>query len=100
MSVPGTVRSVQGVYHAADSGETTWFGFAGEFLRVAAAARPEMRLARLVPIPSTDYPTQAKRPANSRLNCKRLQEVFGFTMPTWQESAAAVVSEVLKSQAH
>jgi len=93
-----TVRAVQGVYHAVNGGETTWFGFASEFLRLAAVARPDLKLARLVPIASCDYPTPAKRPANSRLNCNRLQEVFGFALPTWQESTAAVISEVLESK--
>jgi dTDP-4-dehydrorhamnose reductase len=89
---------VQGVYHAVNAGETTWFGFAQEFLRLAAAARPGAKIARLVPISSSEYPTPAKRPANSRLDCSRLREVFGFTMPAWQDSSAAVVSEVLNSE--
>lgn len=92
------VREVQGVYHAANSGETTWFGFAQEFVRLAAEARPGIKMARLVPITSGEYPTAARRPANSRLNCSRLKEVFGFTMPSWQESTAAVVSELLKRE--
>ena len=93
------VRTLQGVYHAVNSGETTWFGFAREFLRLAAEARPGAKLARLVPISSSEYPTPAKRPENSRMNCTRLREVFGFTMPTWQESTAAVMSEVLNGEA-
>jgi dTDP-4-dehydrorhamnose reductase len=96
-SVQETVRAVQGVYHAVNSGETTWFGFAEEFLRCFAAARPEVKLARLVPVPSSAYPTPARRPSNSRLDCSRLKEVFGFTMPAWQDSAAAVMDEVLRS---
>jgi dTDP-4-dehydrorhamnose reductase len=97
-SVQEAVREVQGVYHAADSGETTWFGFAEAFLNCFARARPEVTLARLAPIPSSAYPTPARRPANSRLDCGRLKEAFGFTMPAWQDSAAAVVAEVLRSQ--
>ena len=97
-SLSETVRAVRGVYHAVNGGETTWFGFACEFLRLAADARPDLKLARLVPISSCDYPTPAKRPENSRLNGSRLQEVFGFSMPTWQESTAAVISEVLESK--
>ncbi len=92
------VRAVQGVYHAVNSGETTWFGFAGEFLRVFAEARPEVKLARLLPIPTSAYPTPARRPSNSRLNCRRLIEVFGYTMPAWQDSSAAVVDEVLRGE--
>jgi len=98
-SLQQSVRAVQGIYNAADSGVTTWFGFAREFLGLFAEARPDAKLARLVPIPSSQYPTAAKRPANSRLDCSRLREVFGFTMPTWQESLAAVMGEVLRGQA-
>jgi dTDP-4-dehydrorhamnose reductase len=103
-SMPGSsnedkVRSVQGVYHAASRGETTWFGFAQEFMRIAQETAPGTRIARLVPIASAEYPTPAKRPRNSRLNCTRLQEVFEFTMPDWRSSAAAVMDEVLKGGA-
>ncbi len=94
VSTQDSVRSVEGVYHATNSGETTWFGFAHEFLRLAAAAQPETKLARLVPIASSEYPTPAKRPSNSRLDCSRLKEVFRFTMPAWEESTAAVIAEI------
>jgi dTDP-4-dehydrorhamnose reductase len=94
-SIQDRLRAAQGVYHAADSGETTWYGFAREFLRLAAEARHDVKLARLVPIPSAEYPTPARRPANSRLDCRRLQQVFGYTMPSWQGSLADVMEEVL-----
>jgi dTDP-4-dehydrorhamnose reductase len=93
--VEEAVRAVQGVYHAVNSGETTWFGFAQEFLRLAAIARPDARLARLIPITANEYPTPAQRPVNSRLDCSRLKQVFGYVMPSWQESTAAVIEEVL-----
>lgn len=98
-SAAEAVRANQGVYHAVNSGETTWYGFAREFIGIAAAKRPDLRFARLVPVPSSEYPTPARRPANSRLDCTRLRQVFNFSMPPWQESAAAVVSEVLDQQA-
>ena len=92
------VRAVQGIYHAADRGETTWFGFAKESLRVAKRARPAASLARLAPIPTSEYPTPARRPANSRLDCSRLRQTFGVTMPEWEQSAAEVISEVLDTR--
>lgn len=98
ISIEDAVRRVQGVYHAANSGETTWYGFAREFLQLAEAARPGARVARLIPISSSEYPTPARRPANSRLDCSRLKQVFGYAMPAWQESAAAVVEEVLSDR--
>ena len=92
-----TVRANQGVYHAVNSGETTWYGFAREFVGIAAAMRPDVQFARLVPVSSSEYPTPTRRPANSRLDCTRLQQVFGVTMPPWQQSAAAVMAEILNS---
>lgn len=83
-----------GVYHACAAGETTWFGFASEFLRLAQLAEPEQRFARLVPIPTSEYPTPAKRPLNSRLNCERLRRELGFVLPTWQESVAKVMAQL------
>jgi dTDP-4-dehydrorhamnose reductase len=98
-SLQETVRAVQGVYHAADSGETTWYGFAQELLRLAAERRPDLQMARLIPVPSSQYPTPTRRPANSRLNCERLGRVFNFTMPPWKESTADVIAEVLQCPA-
>jgi dTDP-4-dehydrorhamnose reductase len=92
--------NIQGVvYHAADSGETTWYGFAREFLRLAAEMRPDLQMARLIPVPSSHYPTPTRRPENSRLNCERLQQVFNFTMAPWKESAADVIAEVFQNPA-
>jgi dTDP-4-dehydrorhamnose reductase len=93
--LPQALAPVAGIYHACAAGSTTWFGFAGEFLRLARLAEPQQRFARLLPIPTSEYPTPALRPANSRLNCEKLQRNLGFTMPDWKASTAAVVSELL-----
>lgn len=94
-SIDQVVRSLPRIYHAAGGGATTWFGFAEEFLRQAGKARPDSRFARLVAIPSSAYPTPARRPSNSRLNCERLRQTFGVSMPPWQDATAAVIAEVL-----
>lgn len=91
------VLRVQGVYHSVNSGETTWYGFAREFLHLAAEARPGAKIARLTPIATSEYPTPARRPANSRLDCSRLQQVFGYMLPSWQQAVAAVMEEVLNA---
>ncbi len=89
------IRTLPSVYHAAGVGYTTWFGFAQEFIRVAAAARPSVNWALLVPIPTSEYPTPARRPANSRLDCGLLKAVFGHSFPRWQDSTATVAAEAL-----
>lgn len=71
-----------GTYHLSAQGETSWFGFAqaiGEALR--EQGKP---CAHLLPIPSSDYPTPAARPLNSRLDCSRLLRKWGVSQPDWQ----------------
>ncbi len=89
------VRPIGGLYHSSSRGETTWFGFAREFVDIARAAIPEKTLARLVAIPSSAYPTVAVRPKNSRLNCEKLESGLGFKMPDWQFATRDVMREVL-----
>lgn len=91
------VSGLSGVYHAAGSGFTSWFGFAEEFVRRAREAEPEQPWAKLQPVPSTEYPTPARRPANSRLDCSKIDRVLGFRMPEWQVSTAAVMRELAES---
>ena len=71
-----------GTYHLTARGETSWFGFAqaiGDALR--EQGKP---CANLLPIPSSDYPTLAARPLNSRLDCSRLHREWGVSQPDWQ----------------
>jgi dTDP-4-dehydrorhamnose reductase len=83
-----------GVYHAAGAGETTWYGFAAEAVQLERERRPELKLAAVEPIATAEYPTPAKRPANSRLNCGKLAEKFGWKMMDWRESLREVMAEV------
>jgi dTDP-4-dehydrorhamnose reductase len=79
-----------GIYNLTSSGETSWFGFTKAIL-TQAAARFGSPLPNLVPISTADYPTPAKRPANSRLSCHRLEEVFGVCLPHWEQSLELVL---------
>ena len=73
-----------GVYHLTAQGETSWCGFASV---IAAYLRSQGKsVATLQPIPSSDYPTPAQRPLNSRLNCNRLQQDWQVQLPTWQQA--------------
>ncbi|PVZ10357.1 MULTISPECIES: dTDP-4-dehydrorhamnose reductase [unclassified Pseudomonas] len=70
-----------GTYHLTASGSTSWFGFAEAIAeQLKAAGKP---CARLVPIDTAQYPTPAKRPANSRLDCSLLQRAWGVSQPDW-----------------
>lgn len=85
-----------GVYHAAASGETTWYGFARAIFEVAAARG--MAVPEVVPISTADYPTKARRPANSRLDCSKLAATFGVRLPDWREGVAAVVERLVPAE--
>jgi dTDP-4-dehydrorhamnose reductase len=82
-----------GLYHACSTGYTTWFGFAEEFLRLARQREPQMPFAQLIPIASSEFPTPAKRPSNSRMDCTRLSARLGFTLPDWKAEVARVMDE-------
>jgi dTDP-4-dehydrorhamnose reductase len=71
-----------GVYHMTNAGDTSWLDFAQTILDFDAPETP----ARLLPIPSSDYPTPARRPLNSRLNNDKLARVFGLRLPDWREA--------------
>ena len=88
-----------GLYHTAAAGYTTWYGFASEFLRLRQLALPDTPLARPIPIPTSDYPTPARRPTNSLLDCERLYRTFGYRIPDWRASLAAVL-ELLPKDGH
>jgi dTDP-4-dehydrorhamnose reductase len=95
IGVEEAMRTIEGVYHACSAGTTTWFGFASEFLRLAHEARPEKRFARLTPICSSEYPTPAVRPLNSRMSGAKLKEKMGFAMPDWRHATAQVMEKLL-----
>jgi dTDP-4-dehydrorhamnose reductase len=80
-------KSASGLYHASAAGETTWFGFAqaifAEWPRRSGAA---FRAPRVVPIATRDYPTPARRPANSVLDSSRLARAFGVRLGPWRDA--------------
>jgi dTDP-4-dehydrorhamnose reductase len=88
------LEDVGGVYHAAGVGETTWYGFAAEAVRLQREREPGVRFAAIEAITTAEYPTPAKRPANSRMNCKRLKERFGWEMLDWRDSLREVLAEL------
>ena len=88
------IRDVGGVYHAAGAGETTWFGFATEAVRLLREKEPSVRLATIEAITTAEYPTPARRPVNSRMDCNRLRERFGWKMMDWKDSLREVLAEL------
>ena len=86
-------RAGWGTYHFAGTGVTTWHGFASEI--VSAAARLGGRSIPVHAIETKDYPTPARRPANSELDSSRFAAAFGYKSPPWQERTQEVVQALL-----
>ena len=82
-----------GTYHYTGGGGTTWHGFAEHIFR--AMERATGRRPRLKAITTADYPTPARRPANSRLDCTKIGKIFGIACPPWQERVDRVLADLL-----
>lgn len=92
----GLLRERGGLLHCANAGETSWHGFT--LAIVDAARRAQMKLAAttIEPIPSTAFPTPARRPLNSRLDCRHLEQDFQITIPAWQETLNATLPRLVQ----
>ena len=93
-SFEDAVITLSGVYHASAAGQTSWFGFAREIVRQQRERTPGAEFAPLVPIPTSEYPTPARRPVNSRLNCKKLDRSFGLRLRPWKEELSGILDEI------
>ncbi len=78
-----------GIYNLSAGGETTWASFA-EAIFARAAGRPGFRAPRVIRIPSSDYPTPARRPAYSVLDPAKFTAAFGFAPSSWESQLDAV----------
>ena len=87
--------ALAGTYHLVASGETSWCDYARYVFEVARAHGAELAVQEVKGIPTTAYPTPAKRPLNSRLSNEKFQQAFGVTLPDWRQGVARVVTEVL-----
>ena len=84
---------LRGVFHMTAAGETTWAGFAKAIFAASAALGGPA--AEVKEISTAEYPTPARRPANSRLDCSKLLAIHGVALPCWNASLAACVARVL-----
>jgi dTDP-4-dehydrorhamnose reductase len=92
IAATGWQDAYAGVFHAAGTGWTTWHGLATAVF--AEAARHGAPVPRVDPIVTADWPTPAKRPADSRLDCARLAAVFGVRLPEWRPSLAQTIDAI------
>lgn len=87
-----------GLYHLAPRGETSWHGFAEAIFQMAKARGEALAIdqAQLAGIPTTDYPTPATRPLNSRLDLSKLENTLQVKLPDWQSQLELTLAEYLE----
>jgi len=86
-----------GLYHLAASGETTWNKYAKHVIAQAGLSHIATKIIanEVAPVPSSAFPTPARRPHNSRLDTTRLQSAFGLRLPPWQYGVDRMLAEIL-----
>ncbi|MFN7120393.1 MAG: dTDP-4-dehydrorhamnose reductase [Hydrogenophaga sp.] len=86
-----------GIYHLAAAGETTWNGYARFVLETARTLKPDLAIKthEVEPVPTSAFPTPARRPLNSRLNTTNLCSTFGLNLPHWQHGVRRMLAEIL-----
>lgn len=93
VSIVGALQSGRedcyGLYHATNAGLTTWHGFAREIFQLSGRSD-----IALLAITTDEFPTAAPRPAYSALDCSRLQQVFGLTLPDWREALSRCIARL------
>jgi len=88
---------LSGIYHFAAAGETTWFDYAQHVLKQAKTLKPSLNFVvkELLPVATSEFPTPAKRPLNSRLNCSRLEQALQIKLPAWQTGVDQLLAKIL-----
>lgn len=85
---------VAGLYHLVAGGTTTWYDYAALVFDEARKTGIELALVHLNPVPTSAYPTVARRPENSRLNTDKFQKNFGLVLPQWDEGVKRMLAEL------
>ena len=88
---------LSGLYHLVAGGETSWHGYASHAIARARELRPELawKVGEIAPVPTSAFPTPARRPLNSRLDTGKLHKTFGLTLPHWQHGVDRLLTEIL-----
>ena len=88
---------LSGLYHAVAGGVTSWHGYASFVLDFARRAAIPLKVSpdAIQAVPTSAFPTAAKRPLNSRLNTSKLQHTFDLNLPSWQDGVTRMLTEIL-----
>ena len=86
---------LSGVYHLVAGGEVSWHGYASFVIDFARTHGEEFAVSSINAIPTSAYPTPARRPLNSRLNTRKLCDAFSLYLPDWQSGVTRMLREIL-----
>jgi len=89
---------VAGLYHLVASNTTTWYEYAALVFAQAREAGIELAIEKLNAVPTSAYPTPAKRPQNSRLNTEKFQRNFDLVLPSWEVGVKRMLAELFTAQ--
>lgn len=89
---------VAGLYHLVASNTTTWYDYAALVFEQAREAGIELAVEKLSAVPTSAYPTPAKRPQNSRLNTEKFQRNFDLVLPSWEIGVKRMLAELFSAQ--
>lgn len=88
ISIIRSGKWIRGIYHYTNEGETSWYEFAGTIRELISSS------CIITPIPTTDYPTPARRPAYSVLDKTGIKETYGIIIPAWRESLGKCIAKL------
>jgi dTDP-4-dehydrorhamnose reductase len=93
-------ESLAGLYHAAAAGETTWYGYARFVIDCARKYGVSIKVKdeNIRPVGSDEFPTPAKRPANSRLDTRKFREAFSLELPYWQAGVEEMLVDICSNR--
>jgi len=97
--IAGAIRALiqnraKGTYHYTNAGSTSWHGFATAILAGATEAGFELKTTSVEPIPTSGYPTPARRPAYSVLDTRKIQSLLTAPIPHWRDSLNEMLKEL------
>ena len=87
--------TLAGSYHVVAGGEVSWHGYARHVIEFARSRGVSLQVSAIDPVPSSAFPTPARRPLNSRLSTARFQHAFDLVLPHWQVGVDRMLQEVL-----
>ena len=87
-------RNVTGTCHFTNEGVISWYDFAVAILQLAKKLGYPVKIQKLIPIPSSQYPTPAPRPAFTVLNKEKIRDVLDYDIPHWQASLKTMLEEL------